>query len=96
MQRNDHSPRHRVAGVLEVTADRLSGRADAMNGRFSRLADNAAGAIDSAAKYLRTSDATDMATDLRKLARRHPGKAVIMAIALGYAMGRKRPTRRRA
>ncbi len=89
------SPRQRVAGALEQTAERLSGRADAMNGKLSRVADNAASAIDSAAKYLRTSDATDMAADLRRLAKRHPGKAVIAAMALGYALGRKRPSGRR-
>jgi len=81
--------RNAVAGVIDKAADRLHDRADAMNGgRIATLADRTADALDATGRYVRELEGRDVMQDLGGLAKRHPGKSMIAAVALGFLVGR--------
>lgn len=78
-----------VAGAIDSAADRLHDKADAMHhGRIATIADRTANALDATGRYVREFEARDVMEDLGNLAKRHPGKSMLAAVALGFLFGR--------
>lgn len=78
-----------VAGALDSAAERLHDKADGMHiGRMATITDRTANALDATGRYVRDLEARDVMHDLGDLAKRHPGKSMIAAVALGFLFGR--------
>lgn len=78
-----------VAGALDNVAERLHDKADALHvGRMATIADRTANALDATGRYVRELEARDVMQDLGDLAKRHPGKSMLAAVALGVLFGR--------
>ena len=74
-----------------ATADTLDATAKRVNAAGESVADAAHSAADSmhsTAKYVRKNDAREMVGDVETLIRRHPGKALLGAVILGFFAGR--------
>jgi hypothetical protein len=83
------NPRTAVAGAIDSAADRLHDKADAMSGgRLATLTERTANALDATGRYVREFDTRDVMQDLGDVAKRHPGKSMLAAIALGFLFGR--------
>lgn len=83
------SKRETVVGALDRAADRLHEKADNMQGgRLAGLTNRTANALDATGRYLRDVEARDVVADLGEVAKRHPGKSLIAAVALGFLFGR--------
>ena len=83
------SKRETVANAIDHAATRLHDKADSMNGgRIAGLADRTASALDSTGRYLREMESRDVLVDLGEIAKRHPGKSLLAAIAVGFLVGR--------
>ena len=83
-------PRSTLAQGLESAANSLHDRAESLPGgdKIVRAAETAAGAMDSAADYVRNQDLRAMASDLRQIIRRHPGATLAIAAGLGFLLVR--------
>lgn len=78
-----------VAGAIDSAADRLHDKADTMqHGRIATIADRTANALDATGRYVREFETRDVMEDLGNLAKRHPGKSMLAAVALGFLFGR--------
>ena len=83
--------RERVGDALGRTASRLHDRAADLDGKMTQAVDLAADAIDSTGKFVRDFDGGDMVADLKDMAKRHPGKTLLAAVAVGFIVGRALP-----
>ena len=81
--------REPTANALDRTAFQL--REKASNGMTAvcDVSDRASEKLERAATYLRTHDTDAMMTDTREFVKRNSGAAVIVAIAVGFLLGRK-------
>lgn len=79
-----------VAGGMETVASALHRGADRLPGgeRVASAAHAAASAMESAADYMREQDLRGMMSDVRQVARRHPGATLLTAAAVGYLLVR--------
>jgi hypothetical protein len=84
------SRRERVARGMESAASTLRDRADRLPGgkKFARPVQGAAGAMETAADYLRDRDAREMLEDAGQVVSRHPGAALLTALAVGFLLAR--------
>jgi len=73
---------HRAASAIHDKAEGLG------NAKASGAAHKVADGIDTTASYIEDHDFADMGEDVMDVARRHPGKAIVASIALGFLMGR--------
>jgi hypothetical protein len=73
---------HTAASAIHDKAEKL-GNAKA-SGAVHKVADG----IDTTASYIEDNDFADMGEDVMNVARRHPGKAIITSLALGFLLGR--------
>jgi tRNA U55 pseudouridine synthase TruB len=64
-----------------------SGLQDGM-GSATKVAHNVADQMKSTASYLRTHTFADMSDDVISTCRKHPGKALLSAVVLGFVAGR--------
>jgi hypothetical protein len=74
-----------------ATADTLEGAAAGISAggeRVNAVAQSAAETLGAGAKYVRKHDGRDMVDDIESLIKRHPGKALIGALVLGFFAGR--------
>lgn len=53
-----------------------------------RLTERAADVLDTTGQYLREWDDRDLLSDVGELAKRHPGKSLLAAAAIGFFVGR--------
>lgn len=53
-----------------------------------RFTERAADALDSTGQYLREWESRDLMSDVGELAKRHPGKSLLAAAAIGFFVGR--------
>lgn len=53
-----------------------------------RFTERAADALDSTGQYLREWEQRDLMSDVGELAKRHPGKSLLAAAAIGFFVGR--------
>ena len=60
---------------------------DAADG-VSRVGKDAAGAVTNSARYVRSYGARQIMADLRDVAKAHPGKTLIAAVAVGFLTAR--------
>lgn len=72
----------RAASKVHQTADRLPGGESVQNAAHS-----VASGIQQSATYLREHTFSDMQTDVENVVRRHPGQALIAALAAGFLLG---------
>ena len=82
-QRADRARVGAAAG-LDTVASTLHKRADTV----ASAGHSAADAVSSGAEYLRAHDLQTMMGDLTESVRRHPGRALLGAAALGFVLGR--------
>jgi ElaB/YqjD/DUF883 family membrane-anchored ribosome-binding protein len=82
--------RDAAAGAMHDASENLHKHARNAAG----MAHSAANRLDSAAGYVAEHDAQEMFADARTWIKRHPGKSVLVAVAVGFLMGRAyRPLR---
>ena len=72
-----------AAGTLHEAAATLP-----VGERVTGIGHSAADKMESAADYLGEHDARDMMTDLGRFMKRHPGRSLIAAAAVGFLVGR--------
>lgn len=77
----------RAAGGLEKAAHRIRDRAEG-DGVQAAVTSKAATGVERAARYLEDHDSADLASDLSHLVRKHPLKAVAVALFIGYLFGK--------
>jgi hypothetical protein len=53
-----------------------------------KFTDKAADVLDTTGQYLREWDERDLLSDVGELAKRHPGKSLLAAAAIGFFVGR--------
>ncbi len=81
--------REAIAGAFDKAATRLHNNADGMKGgRVASIVDSTANALDATGKYVREMHARDVMTDITEVAKNHPGKSILAAMALGLIVGR--------
>jgi hypothetical protein len=81
--------RDTVARGMDSAASTLRDRAEAMpGGKVARAAHGAAGAMETAADYVREHDVQGMITDVREGVKRHPGVTLLTAAAVGFLLAR--------
>ena len=56
--------------------------------KVASAANTAAGAMESAAEYVREADLKEMFADIRRLVREHPGAALLAVAAAGFLVAR--------
>ncbi|HEX7239096.1 MAG TPA: hypothetical protein VF263_02430, partial [Longimicrobiaceae bacterium] len=86
----------RGADVLESAAQRLSGLAGqggqggqgGAMGRAGDLASQAAGTMESTARYLRDNDVRALQGDLERMTREKPLQTLLVAVAAGWVLGK--------
>jgi ElaB/YqjD/DUF883 family membrane-anchored ribosome-binding protein len=74
---------HQASESLHHTARNLPG-----GDRVAGMAHTAADQLDSAAGYIAEHDAQEMLAEAGSWLKRHPGKSVVIAAALGFVVGR--------
>jgi ElaB/YqjD/DUF883 family membrane-anchored ribosome-binding protein len=81
--------REAIAGAFDHAADRLHDKADDMTGgRLAGITDKTANALDATGRYVRDMGKRDLMQDLTKIAKEHPGKSLVAAMAVGLLVGR--------
>jgi hypothetical protein len=82
--------RDMIARRIHSAASTLHSRANWLPRRYkvARAAHATANAMESAADYLRDQDVRAMVSDVRQVARRHPGAALLTAAAVGFLIAR--------
>jgi len=73
-----------AATGLDTVASTLHERGD----RVAGAAHSAADAVTSGAEYLRANDVRTIMSDLVEAVRRHPGRSLLGAVAVGFLLGR--------
>jgi ElaB/YqjD/DUF883 family membrane-anchored ribosome-binding protein len=80
-----------AADGLKGAAQGLHRRADALTSgaeRVSAVTHRVADKVESASRYVRDRDSRDMLADVEAVVRRHPSKAILAALGVGYLAGR--------
>jgi ElaB/YqjD/DUF883 family membrane-anchored ribosome-binding protein len=80
--------REPAARALENTADRLRGGIDAGISKVSRAVSTTADKLQATGDYIRQNDVWAMMDDVKDMARRHPGPALVAAAVAGFLVGR--------
>ncbi|GAB1343443.1 hypothetical protein [Gemmatimonas sp.] len=81
--------RDTIAGAIDHAADRLHDKADGMqNGRLAGFTDKTANALDATGRYVRDLSTRNVMDDMLAIAKDHPGKSLVAAMALGLLVGR--------
>ncbi len=78
------------AGRL-ATADKLESAAETLHdrvNRFGEIGHDTADKVDATARYIRKNGAKEMASDVSELVKAHPGKALLVAAAVGFLAAR--------
>lgn len=88
--------RQRADGAAETVSDAMDGavqgvreKARAAGDALSRAGRGVAAGVADSAGYLRNNDAREMLDDVRGLAKKHPGTALIAVAVVGFLLGRK-------
>ena len=71
-----------AATTLYTEAERLPGE------RIKSIAQGAAERIDQTSEYIRQHNAPAVLDDVTQLARRYPGRTIIVSLAVGFLLGR--------
>ncbi len=92
-----------LADSLETGAERLrqrgvqggqlatatnTGATTAGDGRAVQVTDRVAGGLDATAGWLRDADLESMRTGIEKQVKEHPGRTLLIAVGLGYLLGK--------
>jgi hypothetical protein len=94
----------RLADALESGAERLRNRgsgdgtlagatsagstAVANDGRVAQISDRVAGGMERSAEWLRDADIDGLKTGIEEQVKEHPGRTLLIAVGLGYLLGR--------
>ena len=74
-----------------ATADKLESAAETLHdrvNRFGEIGHETADRVDATARYVRKNGAKEMASDVGELVKAHPGKALLVAAAVGFLAAR--------
>ncbi len=93
MEERANDALNRGADVLESAAQRLGGLAGqggqgGAMGRAGDLASQAAGTMESTARYLRDNDVRALQGDLERMTREKPLQTLLVAVAAGWVLGK--------
>ncbi len=77
-----------ASDTLEQGKERLRDGAREAGDSLHRAQRGATRAWSDSVDYFRASDARDMLSDVRNLARKHPGKSLMAVAAIGFFVGR--------
>lgn len=77
-----------TADALEGAANRLHESGKGVGHKVAGAADRTAAALTTTADYVREFDARNMMEDVTEMAKRHPGKSLAVAAALGFMLAR--------
>ena len=78
-----------AANALDRTASQLREKSSNGMSAVCDVSDRASEKLERAANYLRTHDTDAMMTDTREFVKRNSGTALVVAIAVGFLLGRK-------
>ena len=80
----------RLARGMDSAAASLHERAEALPGgpKVARAAHATAGAMETAADYVRDREVKEMLSDVQQAARKHPGVTLLAATAVGFLLAR--------
>jgi ElaB/YqjD/DUF883 family membrane-anchored ribosome-binding protein len=73
-----------AADKLESAAETLHDRVN----RFGEIGHDTADRVDATARYIRKNGAKEMVSDVGELVKAHPGKALLVAAAVGFLAAR--------
>lgn len=79
----------RVAGCLRNRADHRSADRQSMDDKLFQVAYIAANKLNATAGYMRRNDVESMIHDVEGWLRKNPGALMLMALGLGFVVGRK-------
>jgi hypothetical protein len=90
-----------LAGALEAGAEKLRQRSSdgqlagpggtnvsMGDGRMSKVTNRVAGGMDATAHWLRDADLDGLRTGLETQVKEHPGRTLLMAVGVGYLLGK--------
>ncbi len=82
--------RDAVARGIDAAASSLHEKAESLPGgeKIARAAHSAAETMEKAAGYVRDQDLEAMFSDVKQIAKRHPGAILLTAAALGFLLAR--------
>lgn len=86
-----HSAADRLHQTRVATADALDGAVGTLHHKadqVSELGHEGAAKVGVAARYIREHDSKDMLADVTELTKAHPGKALLVALAVGFLAAR--------
>ena len=94
----------KLADALETGAEKLRNRgaadatlagatgtgstAIANDGRVAQISDKVAGGMERSAEWLRDADIDGMKTGIEQQVKEHPGRTLLIALGLGYVLGK--------
>jgi ElaB/YqjD/DUF883 family membrane-anchored ribosome-binding protein len=79
-----------AASSLESAAAALRDKAQTLPGgeKIADVAHSAADKLEATADYVKRHDTKQMAADVESMVRRHPGRSLMIAAAIGFLFGR--------
>lgn len=80
--------RQPAANALDRTASGIRDRSDRSVNAVVNATNRSAEKLEKTAEYLRSHDAEAMLDDTKTLVKRHPTQSMIVAVALGFLLGR--------
>lgn len=80
--------RKNAASRLDAAAAKVHRAADAGGQRVSSVVHSAAEKIQSTADYLRGHDSKELIGNVENMVRKHPGRALLIALSFGFIAGR--------
>jgi hypothetical protein len=75
-----------AATLAGATAD--GSTAVQTDGRVAQVSDRVAGGMDATAEWLREADIDGLKTGIERQVKEHPGRTLLIAVGLGYLIGR--------
>lgn len=80
--------RERAAGGMETAAQRVREQTEGKGGMQGTAGTRLAEGMERTAGYLREHDTRAMMSDLENYIREHPAQSLLVAVALGFVIGR--------
>ena len=84
----DRIHQHRGAGGVALAGESGTAGVVSRDERFGQVPDKVAGGMHATANWLREADLDNLKTSIEGQVREHPGRTLLIAVGLGYLMGK--------
>lgn len=75
-------------GGVALAGATATGTATVADGRMAQVSDKVAGGMQATADFLRDADLDSLKTGVERQVKEHPGRTLLIAVGLGYLIGR--------